>query len=158
MATAGISGLRESSSLPLTSLGDSARSENRFDSGSFQIAVPVWDLKSVILYILPLGLESLFPIALWLSLTWVPLVLKAKYSGDFSSQVKTSKLRSSIWGSDPPVRSSMTVMFLPFVGHQSGGEGPDYTTSAPLLPVSLWSLLSVFRLWKIFLLVFRSFS
>lgn len=65
MATAGISGLRESSSLPLTSLGDSARSENRFDSGFFQIAVPVWDLKSVILYILPLGLESLFPIALW---------------------------------------------------------------------------------------------
>ena len=75
----------------------------------FKVSKWVWPRLLLNYYLLecvrfcmcPLRVESLFPIALWLSHTQAPLALRARHYRNLSSWCRAHGLGSLMWGSDP---------------------------------------------------------
>ena len=78
-----------------------------------------WDSQCERFCVCPLRVESLFPVALGVSL----LDVKVRYSGGSSSCCRSPWLGSLMWGQTPHClgRTSAAVTFLLFVGIQPGG-------------------------------------
>lgn len=115
-----------------------------------------WDLECVRFCLHLWRVESLFPTALYLSYMSVPLAFKARHSWGSPPDAPhwgawCGPWTLALWGE--PLPSD----YPPTCGSPPGVVGLDCTTSSPLLSVSLWFLLSIFRCGKS-LLIFRSFS
>lgn len=73
--------------------------------------------------------------------------------------LQDSELGDPMWGSKPSFEKTSAVgITLLFVDCLAGDVDLDYTSSLPLLPISLWFLPYVFGCRESFLLVFRLFS
>ena len=73
--------------------------------------------------------------------------------------LQDSELGGPMWGSKPSFEKTSAIgITLLFVGCLARDVDLDYTSSLPLLPVSLWFLPYVFGCREGFLLVFRLFS
>ena len=90
--------------LPLGSLGGSPRSEIMCDKALFKLLLLVWTLECVRFCVHPLIMESLFPLALWLSQEQALLAFKARRSGGSSSQCRIHSLGTQMW--------SVNLLFL----------------------------------------------
>lgn len=119
-----------------------------------------WDSECVRCCVGPLRVESLFPIAFWLSYTKAQLAFKARNSEVSSSWCGIPGMGSLMWGSDPLIlgENLCNCDSSPVCGSPESGVSLDYTASLPLLPISLWFLRYSFCCRRFFLIVFQSFS
>ena len=145
---------------PPVSLGGSPRSAHGSDPGSFQISVTVLGPGVCENCVYPLRMESLFPTALWVSCTQVPLAFKDRHSRASSSHAGPLNWGAHCGAQTPHSsgRTSAIVIILPCVVHPPGDVGLDCTAAPHLISGLLWLFLYIFSSGKSFLLVFRLLS
>ena len=93
----------------------------------------------------PLRVESLFPTVLWLSPMQALVALKASHFRGLFSQCRIGLgAHCGTWTPHSLRRTSAIVIIFPlFVGHLPRDVGIDYTSSLPLLPMSLFLFISL---------------
>ena len=134
------------------SMGDSPRSASGSDLGCFQILPLQWVSEYVrYFFVCYLRVENLFSTAL-ISSVHKHTGLQSRCSGGLSSQCRTPRLQSLVWGWTPHSvgRTSAVVIILRFVGCLPKVVCLDSVCVSLFLPVFLWFLLYVFSHGKFF--------
>ena len=110
---------------------------------SFKFLLSFW-IPDVKFYVCPLRVESLYPIALWFSQNYAPLIFKAKHSGDMSSWYRTPRLGRLMWGLVPLLfgEKLCNCNYPPICGHRY--MCLELTVALHCLYIMLWFVLYLF--------------